>query len=56
MSAMVCADNQSATSGPDSANGGTGWELALVPTPNSKDSAAASSKMVNIIFSIHILF
>ncbi|XP_017250352.1 putative clathrin assembly protein At5g35200 isoform X1 [Daucus carota subsp. sativus] len=43
--AIVPVDNQSATSGPDSANGGTGWELALVPTPNSKDSAAASSKM-----------
>ncbi|KAK1400056.1 putative clathrin assembly protein [Heracleum sosnowskyi] len=42
--AIVPVDTQSTNTGPDLANGGTGWELALVSTPNSSDSAASSRR------------
>ncbi|KAK8991277.1 hypothetical protein V6N11_062295 [Hibiscus sabdariffa] len=36
---------QTTTAAPVQANGGTGWELALVTAPSSNESAAAASKL-----------
>ncbi|PKU81395.1 Putative clathrin assembly protein [Dendrobium catenatum] len=46
--AIVPVDNPSTTTtsiGVSSSNGTTGWELALVTTPSSNDTTAASSKL-----------
>ncbi|KZV14192.1 clathrin assembly protein [Dorcoceras hygrometricum] len=41
----VDASAQPASTGPNLANGTTGWELALVTAPSSNESTAASSKL-----------
>lgn len=42
--------------GLSSENGTTGWELALVTTPSSNESAVASSKLVIFCFKLHAFF
>ncbi|KAL2243640.1 UNVERIFIED_CONTAM: putative clathrin assembly protein [Sesamum indicum] len=46
--ALVGGAEQPGSTGPNLANGTTGWELALVTAPSSNESAASASKLVSL--------